>query len=217
MVQRVVPAAGSCLGGDEVSVLGQNFCHGLEVMFGDQLATNTTLWGDTTILCRTPKSNVRGQVQVCFRHQHKSSPLHERQVPGVMPTRPVTYAYLDDVDTDGSMPNMAAMSVLSGMQGYHNHVTAGLGTPPGAGTVSSPAVPGVMDDMGINNMNPAAMNHRALMAFGGQQVPPGSGSAGFNAANFARSQLAQQEAVVAAGRARMGQQRTMSGGVGLGR
>ena len=57
-------------GGTEVSCMGTGFYRGLEVMFGDALATKTTFWGADVILCQAPPAKQPGPVVVTFKHQY---------------------------------------------------------------------------------------------------------------------------------------------------
>ncbi len=97
IIQRLIPNSGSRSGGDEVTVLGSGFCQGLEVMFGDKKATNTTYWGDTTLVCRAPPSTHAGHVPVVFQHQHHSAPAALQEVHGLFAGfGQVPYNYVDD-------------------------------------------------------------------------------------------------------------------------
>jgi len=115
-IQRLIPNGGPRSGGDEVTVLGSGFFQGLEVMFGDKKATNTTFWGDTTIVCRAPPMAQMGMVPVVFKHQHHTAPPEMLQVQAIMPTRLVGYNYLDE-GPGGGMGGMGAMAGMNGMQG----------------------------------------------------------------------------------------------------
>ncbi|KAF2154925.1 hypothetical protein K461DRAFT_266266 [Myriangium duriaei CBS 260.36] len=64
IINKVVPAEGSTAGGIEVSIYGQNFSPGMEVMFGDQRATATTYWGEKALCCVLPPSMGIGLVHV---------------------------------------------------------------------------------------------------------------------------------------------------------
>ncbi|KAM4060559.1 ankyrin repeat domain-containing protein [Hirsutella rhossiliensis] len=68
-IHKVIPNEGSKMGGAEVTVLGQAFFQGLEVYFGDQKATTTTFWGESSLVCLLPPSPVAGAVAVTFKQQ----------------------------------------------------------------------------------------------------------------------------------------------------
>ena len=221
-LQRLIPSVGPRCGGEEVTVLGASFFQGLEVMFGDTPAVNTTFWGDTTLVCRAPPGKTPGAVPVCFRHQHRSAPPQVRELQNLMPTRLISYTYYDDGNAGNGMQGVQGMGNLQPMSsfpGQHGGVSGMDTTPPGSGSVSPPTAVGGED---LSVLNAAAnINPRAFMGYMTQTQSPncgGPGSAGFNAASFARTQQAQQEAAqaVAAGR-RMAPARTVSGGPGAGR
>ena len=85
-------------------------------MFGDKMATNTTFWGDTTLVCRAPPSPQMGLVPVVFRHQHHTAPAELQQLQGLLPTMLVAYHYQDE--ERHQMQTMAA-----GMSSQHQNVT----------------------------------------------------------------------------------------------
>ncbi|PHH72981.1 hypothetical protein CDD82_5716 [Ophiocordyceps australis] len=91
MIHKIIPNEGPKMGGIEVTVLGQAFFQGLEVWFGDQKATTTTYWGDSSLVCLLPPSPVAGAVAVTFKHQG---------VPGAqtfpMAKEPPIFKYIDD-------------------------------------------------------------------------------------------------------------------------
>jgi IPT/TIG domain/Ankyrin repeat len=70
IIHKLVPAEGSTTGGTEVTLLGSGFYPGMEVVFGDTLATTTTFWGDKCLNCLTPPSLQPGLVPVVFKHEH---------------------------------------------------------------------------------------------------------------------------------------------------
>ncbi|EOO00009.1 putative ankyrin repeat protein [Phaeoacremonium minimum UCRPA7] len=49
VIHKVIPNEGPISGGVEVTILGEGFYQGLEVMFGDRRATTTTFWGETSL------------------------------------------------------------------------------------------------------------------------------------------------------------------------
>ncbi|KAI9845790.1 MAG: hypothetical protein M1838_001528 [Thelocarpon superellum] len=96
-ISRLIPNDGPRTGGFEVTLLGSHFCPGLEVMFGQTLAT-TTLWGDTTIICMVPPAAVAGPVAVTFKHEHEQSPTQSHRGPtgSMRPTVWFTYREEDE-------------------------------------------------------------------------------------------------------------------------
>lgn len=90
-IHKIIPNEGPKIGGIEVTVLGAAFFQGLEVFFGDQKATTTTYWGDSSLVCLLPPSPVAGTVAVTFKHQG---------VPGAqnfsLGKQPPTFKYIDD-------------------------------------------------------------------------------------------------------------------------
>jgi hypothetical protein len=112
-IQRLIPNGGPRSGGDEVTVLGSGFCQGLDVMFGDKVATNTTYWGETTIVCRAPPHVAQGIVPVVFKHQHHTAPLEMQQVQAIMPTQIAGYCYYND---ERQQQHMQAMQMGIALQ-----------------------------------------------------------------------------------------------------
>jgi hypothetical protein len=68
VIHKIIPNQGPKIGGVEVTVLGAAFSQGLEVWFGNQKATTTTFWGESSLVCLLPPSPVVGPVPVHFRH-----------------------------------------------------------------------------------------------------------------------------------------------------
>ncbi|KAK5070829.1 SPT3 Dosage dependent suppressor of Ty-induced promoter mutations-like protein [Lithohypha guttulata] len=92
VIHKLVPAEGSISGGTEVTLLGNGFYQGLEVMFGDTEATTTTFWGEKCLNCIAPPAVQPGMVAVVFKHEHPQysglqSPSHVRH--------PI-FTYVDD-------------------------------------------------------------------------------------------------------------------------
>lgn len=117
IIQRLIPNSGPRSGGDEVTVLGSGFFQGLDVMFGDKVATNTTFWGDTTLVCRAPPAATTGPVAVVFKHQHHTSPRVLQEVQALLPTRLVAYNYYDDDKTQMQGLAVGVSSQLQSMNG----------------------------------------------------------------------------------------------------
>ncbi|RBR03556.1 uncharacterized protein FIESC28_11744 [Fusarium coffeatum] len=68
VIHKIIPKEGPKTGGVEVTVLGAAFVQGLEVWFGNQKATTTTFWGESSLVCLLPPSPVAGPVPVTFKH-----------------------------------------------------------------------------------------------------------------------------------------------------
>ncbi|KAF5230364.1 hypothetical protein FAUST_9836 [Fusarium austroamericanum] len=68
VIHKIIPNQGPKIGGVEVTVLGAAFSQGLEVWFGNQKATTTTFWGESSLVCLLPPSPVVGLVPVHFKH-----------------------------------------------------------------------------------------------------------------------------------------------------
>lgn len=93
LIHKLTPAEGSTLGGIEVTCLGSGFVQGLEVKFGDALATTTTFWGENALVCLVPPATQAGIVPVTFKHnsaQRLSSP----------PNKQVYFKYLDETEQE---------------------------------------------------------------------------------------------------------------------
>ncbi|KAL8397816.1 hypothetical protein RB594_004501 [Gaeumannomyces avenae] len=67
VIHKIIPNEGPKSGGIEVTILGGGFFQGLEVMFGDQKATTTTFWGESSLVCLLPPSPISGAVLVTFK------------------------------------------------------------------------------------------------------------------------------------------------------
>lgn len=117
IIQRLIPNLGPRSGGDEVTILGSGFFQGLDVMFGDIPATNTTFWGDTTLVCRAPPSATSGAVAVVFKHQHHTAPRVIQEVQALHPHRLVAYSYYDDDKTQMQGLALGISSQHQGMNG----------------------------------------------------------------------------------------------------
>lgn len=92
LIHKLVPAEGSVTGGTEVTILGNGFYQGLEVMFGDTEATTTTFWGEKCLNCIAPPALQPGVVAVVFKHDH---PQYSNMQPQAQP-RPSLFTYVDD-------------------------------------------------------------------------------------------------------------------------
>ena len=93
-IHKLIPSEGTKAGGIEVTCLGSGFCQGLEVMFGDSLATTTTYWGETSLVCLLPPALRAGTVPVTFKHHYQQHQMHGQRYP--MPKNQVYFKYIDD-------------------------------------------------------------------------------------------------------------------------
>lgn len=96
VIHKLVPAEGSVNGGTEVTLLGSGFYPGMEVVFGDTLATTTTFWGDKCLNCLTPPALQPGQVVVVFKHEHPSFNQLQQQPTPLLPKQQQFFRYVDD-------------------------------------------------------------------------------------------------------------------------
>lgn len=96
MIHKLVPSEGSTTGGNEVTILGSGFFPGMEVVFGDTLATTTTFWGDKCLNCLTPPALHPGRVQVTFKHEHPLLGGVQQPPQSIMPKQMIFYTYVDD-------------------------------------------------------------------------------------------------------------------------
>ncbi|OJJ49868.1 hypothetical protein ASPZODRAFT_149327 [Penicilliopsis zonata CBS 506.65] len=95
VIHKLVPAEGSITGGTEVTLLGSGFYPGMEVVFGDTLATTTTFWGDKCLNCLTPPALQPGLVSVVFKHEHPTfGPIQQSQP--ILPKQQLFFRYVDD-------------------------------------------------------------------------------------------------------------------------
>lgn len=96
LIHKLVPAEGSVTGGTEVTLLGNGFYQGLEVMFGDTEATTTTFWGEKCLNCIAPPALQPGTVTVVFKHEHHQyTPMHTSSQ-----TRHPVFTYTDDREVE---------------------------------------------------------------------------------------------------------------------
>lgn len=95
VIHKLVPAEGSITGGTEVTLLGSGFYPGMEVVFGDTLATTTTFWGDKCLNCLTPPALQPGLVSVVFKHEHPTFGQVQQTQP-LMPKQQLFFRYVDD-------------------------------------------------------------------------------------------------------------------------
>lgn len=96
LIHKLVPAEGSVTGGTEVTLLGNGFYQGLEVMFGDTEATTTTFWGEKCLNCIAPPASLPGTVAVIFKHEHHQyTTMHTSSQ-----TRHPVFTYTDDREVE---------------------------------------------------------------------------------------------------------------------
>ncbi|KAL1894567.1 SPT3 Dosage dependent suppressor of Ty-induced promoter mutations-like protein [Sporothrix stenoceras] len=107
VVHKIIPAEGPKSGGIEVTILGSSFYQGLDVMFGDQRATTTTFWGESSLVCLVPPSSIAGHVPVTLRQSNQRGTA---QPTFAANQQRITFKYLDD---DEQQLLRAALTVLS--------------------------------------------------------------------------------------------------------
>ncbi|KAA8651857.1 hypothetical protein EYZ11_006210 [Aspergillus tanneri] len=95
VIHKLVPAEGSITGGTEVTLLGSGFYPGMEIVFGDTLATTTTFWGDKCLNCLTPPALQPGMVAVVFKHEHPTFG-QVQQTQTLIPKQHHFFRYVDD-------------------------------------------------------------------------------------------------------------------------
>ncbi|CAK7271472.1 SPT3 Dosage dependent suppressor of Ty-induced promoter mutations-like protein [Sporothrix epigloea] len=106
VIHKIIPGEGPKSGGIEVTILGSSFYQGLDVMFGDQRATTTTFWGESSLVCLVPPSPISGLVPVTL------SQSNQRGAPQSFVTtqQRIFFRYFDD---DEQQLMRAALVVLS--------------------------------------------------------------------------------------------------------
>ncbi|MCJ1307103.1 hypothetical protein MMC25_000749 [Agyrium rufum] len=102
-IHKLIPSEGPKAGGIEVTCLGSGFSQGLEVMFGSSIATTTTYWGETSLVCLLPPALHAGMVAVTFKHQYQQIAM------GQAPKNQVYFKYNDDDEQE--MMRLALMIV----------------------------------------------------------------------------------------------------------
>ncbi|KAI1337257.1 hypothetical protein F5Y15DRAFT_157741 [Xylariaceae sp. FL0016] len=118
-ILRVIPNEGPKCGGVEITILGRNFTNGgLEVMFGDQRATTTTFWGETSLVCLLPPSPVGGIVPVTIKQPGPTG----MTTPFGASQQPQTFRYIDD---DEQQLIRTALAVLGNKLGGNNITDVG--------------------------------------------------------------------------------------------
>ncbi|MCJ1357590.1 MAG: hypothetical protein MMC33_007586 [Icmadophila ericetorum] len=95
-IHKLIPNEGPKAGGIEVTCLGSGFSQGLEVMFGDSLATTTTYWGETSLVCLLPPAVCAGTVAVTLKHNYQQQRHMQLFSPTPVPKQQVLFKYIDD-------------------------------------------------------------------------------------------------------------------------
>lgn len=95
-IHKLIPSEGPKSGGIEVTCLGSGFCQGLEVMFGDCLATTTTYWSEASLVCLLPPALQVGTVAVTFKHNYQQNLQMQRFQSSPLPKQQVYFKYVDD-------------------------------------------------------------------------------------------------------------------------
>jgi hypothetical protein len=114
IIHKLIPSEGSVSGGTEVTLLGSGFYQGLEVCFGDSLATTTTYWGKKCLHCLTPPAVRPGNVQVLFKQDHPQFGQMQPHSP-MGPKQQIIFTYTDDREQE--MMKLALNIVGSKMTG----------------------------------------------------------------------------------------------------
>ncbi|KAK4226460.1 hypothetical protein QBC38DRAFT_510370 [Podospora fimiseda] len=86
-IHKVIPGEGSVMGSMDVTILGENFRPGMEVVFGNKSAVTTTFWGEKTLVCLVPPADAPGRVPVTIKN-------HELTMPG----NTQFFTYTNDTD-----------------------------------------------------------------------------------------------------------------------
>ena len=100
IINKVTPSEGPISGGIEVSIYGQGFAPGMDVMFGDRIATATTYWGEKALCCVLPPGQL-GPVAVAI------APSHGRKYPTPAGPPHVFRYQNENAPTDMRMMEMA--------------------------------------------------------------------------------------------------------------
>nr|POF17616.1 protein spt23 [Quercus suber] len=109
-ITKITPTEGPTNGGTEVSIYGYNFTNGMQVMFGEQLAT-TVFYGNQALLATAPPSRPGG-VNVTLvlpaGNSQYASPSSQRQIFTYTQTNPrimeMALRLLNQAQTDGNFP-----------------------------------------------------------------------------------------------------------------
>ena len=117
-IHKLIPSEGPKAGGIEVTCLGSGFYQGLEVVFGESLATTTTYWGENSLVCLLPPALRAGSVPVMFKHQFQQK--QQQAQLGRFPSPPLSKAqnifkYIDDDEQE--LMRQALLIVSQKMRG----------------------------------------------------------------------------------------------------
>ena len=99
-IHKLCPTEGPKAGGIEVTCLGSGFSQGLEVMFGDSLATTTTYWSEASLVCLLPPAIRAGTVAVTFKHQYQQQLQMARYPSPQVPKQQILFKYVDDDESE---------------------------------------------------------------------------------------------------------------------
>ncbi|THY29142.1 hypothetical protein D6D01_03640 [Aureobasidium pullulans] len=142
IINKVTPSEGPPSGGTEVSVYGSGFAPGMEVMFGDQVATATTYWGEKALCCVLPPGQ-NGIVPVAIApspmRQYSAPPPGQTQVfnyvgkTSEMQTMEMALRYYSQKETGRADQWQAlAQGAANAWMSQGSAAASGLQTPQGA-------------------------------------------------------------------------------------
>lgn len=89
MISKIAPVTGPIAGGIEVICLGAGFYQGLEIAFGDTIATTKSYLGESCLICILPPTTQPTTVSVHCNHDYQ----------GIVPWSPIQqifFTYVDD-------------------------------------------------------------------------------------------------------------------------
>lgn len=139
-IHRLIPASGPTHGGIEVTVLGENFHHVLQLncVFGDVPASSTQRWSDNTLVCVLPPRASPGIVSVWFEGLDKTND----------PSLPALFSYIDE--SDRALMELALQVVGLKMTGkIEDAKNVALRIVGNAGNEDSPTSPDANDMMHV--------------------------------------------------------------------
>nr|POF11476.1 protein spt23 [Quercus suber] len=138
-ITKITPAEGPTNGGTEVSIYGYNFTNGMQVMFGEQLAT-TVFYGNQALLATAPPSRPGG-VHVTLvlpsGNNQYPSPSSQRQIFTYTQTNPrvmeMAMRLLNQAQSDGSLHGFTNPNQFNdaASQFAHGHGQGGMRGGPG--------------------------------------------------------------------------------------
>ncbi|KAI9780502.1 MAG: hypothetical protein M1835_004474 [Candelina submexicana] len=115
LINKLVPSQGPTTGGIEVTCLGSGFFQGVELMFGDQPATTTTFWGESTLCALLPPAANAGPVPVTFKHEYEQQTQAQAYPTPPNPNQQTQFTYVDNASND--LMKLALMIVGNKMNG----------------------------------------------------------------------------------------------------